>query len=472
MIPKESNTNEDVMLKSYLGDKAFFRRVFTIAIPIFLQNTVTNFVSLLDNLMVGQLGTLPMSGVAIVNQLLFIFNLVVFGISTGTGIFTAQFFGKGDKEGVQNTFRFKILASFLLSGLCIAAFALWDDLLIRLFLTGEGSADDAAGILVAGKEYLMVMLFGLLPFALSSSYASTLRECGETMIPMLSSFVAMFLNLILNYILIFGHLGIPAMGATGAAVATVVSRYVELAVVALWAHGNTVKFPFMAGLFQSFRIPGRLMGQMMRKVAPLILNETLWSLALTFQTQCYSTCGLNVVGALNIVSTINTMGTVIITSMGNTVGIIMGQMLGAGRSREELRQENKRLLRFSFVAGAVFAVLLASTAAFFPDFYNTTPEIRAMAAAMILLLSVTKPFQCYHVSIYYTIRSGGQILQTMLYDCGFLWIVVAPITFVMCHFVHLPFPAVYGFCLLPEVLKAILGKFLLRSDSWIKNLTV
>ena len=166
------------MLKSFLGDKAFFRRVFTIAIPIFLQNTVTNFVSLLDNLMVGQLGTLPMSGVAIVNQLLFIFNLVVFGISTGTGIFTAQFFGKGDKEGVQNTFRFKILASFLLSGLCIAAFALWDDVLIKLFLMGEGSAADAAGILAAGKEYLIIMLWGLLPFALSSSYASTLRECG------------------------------------------------------------------------------------------------------------------------------------------------------------------------------------------------------------------------------------------------------------------------------------------------------
>ena len=459
------------MRKSYFGDKAFFRRVFTIAIPIFIQNTVTNFVSLLDNLMVGQLGTLPMSGVAIVNQLLFIFNLVVFGISTGTGIFTAQFFGKGDQEGVQNTFRFKILASFLLSGLCIAAFALWDDLLIRLFLTGEGSAADAAGILAAGKEYLIIMLFGLLPFALSSSYASTLRECGETMVPMLSSFAAMFFNLILNYILIFGHLGLPAMGATGAAVATVVSRYVELAVVALWAHRNNRKFPFMKGVFRSVRIPGKLMGQMMRKVAPLILNETLWSLALTFQTQCYSTCGLLVVGALNIVSTINTMGTVITTSMGNTVGIIMGQMLGAGRPKEELRAENKRLLRFSFVAGAVFALLLASTAAFFPDFYNTTPEIRAMAAAMILLLSATKPFQCYHVSVYYTIRSGGQILQTMLFDSGFLWIVVAPITFLMCHFVHLPFPAVYGLCLLPEVLKAIFGKFLLRKDSWIKNLT-
>ena len=460
------------MLRSTFGDKAFLRRVFTIAIPIFLQNTVTNFVSLLDNLMVGQLGTLPMSGVAIVNQLLFIFNLVVFGISTGTGIFTAQFFGKGDREGVQNTFRFKILTSFLLSGLFIAAFALWDDLLIRLFLTGEGSAADASGILVAGKEYLTLMLLGLLPFALSSSYASTLRECGETTVPMLSSFAAMFVNLILNYILIFGHLGAPAMGARGAAVATVISRYVEMAVVALWAHGNSGKLTFMQGVFRSFRIPGRLMKQMLQKVAPLILNETLWSLAMTFQTQCYSTCGLNVVGALNIVSTINTMGTVISTSMGNTVGIIMGQMLGAGRSRETLRRENKRLMEFSILAGVGFCLLLASTSAFFPGFYNTTPEIRALASSMILILSLTKPFQCYHVSIYYTIRSGGQVLQTMLYDSGFLWIVVAPLTFVMCYFTHLPFLVVYGICLLPELIKAAFGKYLLRKDTWMKNLTV
>ena len=252
------------MLKSFLGDQHFYNRVLRIAVPIFMQNIITNFVSLLDNLMVGQLGTLPMSGVAVVNQLLFVFNLVAVGGCTGTGIFTAQAFGRNDQEGVRYTMRFKLMIALVFSGLFIIAFLLWDDVLIRLFLTGEGSAADAAGILAAGKEYLIIMLFGLLPFALSSSYASTLRECGETMVPMLSSFAAMFFNLILNYILIFGHLGLPAMGATGAAVATVVSRYVELAVVALWAHRNNRKFPFMKGVFRSVRIPGKLMGQMMR----------------------------------------------------------------------------------------------------------------------------------------------------------------------------------------------------------------
>lgn len=460
------------MFHSLIGDRKFYRRVLRIAVPIFLQNIITNFVSLLDNLMVGQLGTLPMSGVAIVNQLLFVFNLVVFGVCTGTGIFTAQYYGQNEQEGVRHTLRFKILASILFSVLFIAAFTIWDDILIRLFLTGEGAASDASGILVFGKDYLQIMLWGLIPFAAASAYATTLRECGETLIPMISSFAAMFCNLILNYVLIFGHLGMPAMGATGAAVATVISRYLELAIVMLWAHRHGEKFPFIRGLYRSLRIPGKLMGQMMRKVAPLILNETFWSIAITFQNQCYSTCGLAVVSALNIVSTVNNMATVAASAIGNTVGILMGQMLGACRPEKEIRSENRKLMAFAFAAGAVFAVLLASVARIFPNFYNTSKAIRDLSAGMILLMAITKPFQSYHMSVYYTIRSGGLVFLTLLYDCGFLWILVVPVTFLMCHYAPLPFLAIYGICLLPELVKCVFGAFLLRKSRWIRNLTL
>ena len=151
MMPTEIfDDPREIMLKSLLGDRHFYRRVLRIAVPIFLQNIITNFVSLMDNVMVGQLGTLPMSGVAVVNQLLFVFNLVAIGGCTGTGIFTAQYFGRGDHEGVRYTMRFKILIATVFSGLFIAAFLLWDDVLIRLFLTGEGSAADAAAILSYG----------------------------------------------------------------------------------------------------------------------------------------------------------------------------------------------------------------------------------------------------------------------------------------------------------------------------------
>ena len=460
------------MLKSLLGDRRFYSRVLRIAVPIFMQNIITNFVSLLDNLMVGQLGTLPMSGVAVVNQLLFVFTLVSFGCCTGTGIFTAQYYGRGDTEGIRHTMRFKMITSLLFAGLFIGIFLLWDDTLINLFLTGEGSAADAASILGHGKEYLYLMLWGLLPFAISTAYATTLRECGETLIPMLSSFAAMFCNLILNYILIFGHFGAPALGVAGAAIATVISRYLELAIVAFWAHGHKAKFPFIERLYHSLRIPGKLMKQMLTKVAPLILNEALWSIAITFQNQCYSTCGLAVVSALNIVTTLNNMATVAASAIGNTVGILMGQMLGANRPEAEIRGENRKLMVFAFAIGTVFGVLMASCATFFPKLYNTSQAIRDLSAGMILLTAITKPFQSYHMSVFFTIRAGGLISWTMLYDCGYLWLVMIPLTFLVCHFTTLPFLVVYGITMLPELIKCIFGTCLLIKAKWIKNLTI
>ena len=460
------------MLKSLLGDRPFYKRVLRIAVPVFMQNIITNFVSLLDNLMVGQLGTLPMSGVAVVNQLLFVFSLVSFGCCTGTGIFTAQYYGRNDTEGIRYTLRFKLLSSLVFCGLFIGIFLLWDDALIHLFLTGEGSAADAAAILAHGKHYLRLMLWGLVPFALSTAYATTLRECGDPLIPMISSFAAMFCNLILNYILIFGHFGAPAMEAAGAAIATVVSRYLELVIVVFWAHGHKAKFPFIQGLYRSLRIPGKLMKQMMTKAAPLILNEALWSIAITFQNQSYSTCGLAVVSALNIVTTINNMATVAASAIGNTVGILMGQMLGAGRPEKEIRSESWKLQVFAFAIGSAFGILMAACSIFFPNLYNTTQAIRDLSAGMILLTAITKPLQSYHMSIFFTIRAGGLISWTMIYDCGYLWLVTVPLTFLVCHFADLPFLVIYGITLLPELIKCFFGTCLLIKARWIRNLTL
>lgn len=471
-LPQKFEKLRENMLRSLLGDRHFYRRVLRIAVPIFLQNVITNFVSLMDNIMVGQLGTLPMSGVAVVNQLLFVFNLVAIGGCTGTGIFTAQYFGRGDQEGIRYTMRFKLLIATVFSGLFIGAFLLWDDVLIRLFLTGEGSAADAAAILRFGKEYMLIMLLGLFPFALNSAYSSTLRECGETLVPMVASFAAMFCNLFLNYVLIFGHLGFAPMGSAGAAIATVVSRYLEFTIVAFWAHSHREKFPFIQKLYRRFRIPGRLFRQMLVKITPLILNEGLWSTAITFQSQCYSTCGLAVVSALTIVNTINNMATVASSAVGNTAGILMGQMLGACRPKEEVRAESRKLMVFAFLIGGVFSLFLALTAKVFPSFYNTSPEIRALATGMILLTALTKAFQSYHMSVFFTIRAGGLIFWTTVYDCGFLWILTIPVTFLLCHYAPLPFLAIYGISLLPELVKCLFGAVLLRKTNWIKNLTL
>ena len=239
------------MFKRYIGDRRFYRHVLGIALPIIIQNGITNFVSLLDNIMVGQVGTLQMSGVSIVNGLMFVFNLCIFGACSGAGIFTAQFHGSQEHEGVRHTFRFKMLICLILSALGISVFWLGGRGLIGLYLQGEGDPTEAAKTLEFGLEYMYVMLLGLIPFAFSNAYASTLRETGQTVVPMMAGIAAVGVNLVLNYVLIFGHFGAPAMGVMGAAAATAISRYVELAIVAGWTHFNGTRHPFIRGAYRS-----------------------------------------------------------------------------------------------------------------------------------------------------------------------------------------------------------------------------
>lgn len=171
-------------LRRYIGDRHFYKMLLAIVVPIIIQNGITNFVSLLDNLMVGRIGTEQMSGVAIVNQLIFVFNLCIFGAVSGAGIFTAQFFGHGDYEGVRNTFRFKFLISIAFSVIGIAAFVSAGSQLVSLFLHEGGESGDIMQTLKYGEQYLGWILIGLLPFALSQVYSGTLRETGETIVPM------------------------------------------------------------------------------------------------------------------------------------------------------------------------------------------------------------------------------------------------------------------------------------------------
>lgn len=246
------------MFKRYLGDRHFYRRVLAVALPIIVQNGITNFVSLLDNIMVGQVGTVQMSGVAIVNQLLFVFNLCIFGAVSGAGIFTAQYYGSENHEGIRHTFRFKILIGALLTAFGIGVLLKAGQPLISLYLRGEGAAEDVVQTLAFGWDYLLVMLWGLPAFAISTAYSSTLREGNQTLVPMVAGICAVLINLCLNYVLIFGHLGFPVMGIRGAAIATVISRYVELAIVAGWTHLNSDKNLFIKGAYRSVHSPSHL----------------------------------------------------------------------------------------------------------------------------------------------------------------------------------------------------------------------
>ena len=459
------------MIKRYIGDSAFYRRVLTIAIPIVIQNGITNFVSLLDNIMVGQVGTVPMSGVSIANQLMFIFNLTIFGASGGAGIFTAQFFGRGDHTGVRYTFRYKYLVCLLFSLLGIGVFVGCGQSLLGLYLQGEGDLATARQTLSYGAAYLKIMLWGLVPFAITNAYSSTLRETGQTVVPMVAGVTAVFINLLLNFILIFGHFGCPAMGVEGAAIATVVSRYVELAIVAGWTHLHKKAAPFIEGAYRSMYIPKSLLWSMTRKGLPLMLNEFLWSTGVAFINQCYSTCGLDVVPALNIATTIQNLANVVSIALATAVGIVMGQMMGYGHSKKEVLESNNKLLALSIVCGIVFGCILWAVSGVFPMLYNTSDTIRHLATILICVIAALMPVTSYALSTYFTLRSGGQAFITFLFDSCFMWVCVVPLAFCLSRFTDLPIVSLYIICQGTELIKCSLGTWLVKKGFWIKNLT-
>ena len=458
------------MFKKLIGDKQFYRHALAVAIPILVQNSITNFVSLLDNIMVGQVGTIPMSGVTIVNQLIFVFNLCLFGATSGPGIFTAQFYGSADHEGIRHTFRFKFLICTLLAVLGMGLFAIAGTPLIGIYLTGEGDPAEAAQMLSYGLEYLKIMMVGFLPFAICNAYSSTLREAGHTVVPMVGGVAAVFVNLILNYILIFGKFGAPEMGVAGAAWATSISRFVELAIVAGWAHLHPKQVPFVQGAYHSFRIPRQLTRDIIFKGLPLLVNEFFWSSGIAILAQCYSTCGLDVVPAFNIANTLFNLSSVAFMAMGTAVGIIMGQMLGAGSSEQEVREANNKLIALAILCGLIFGILMAAVSRLFPMLYNTTDTVREIAKLLIIITAAAMPFSAYTTSAYFTLRSGGKSLVTFLFDSCYVWFILIPIAFCLSRFTAISIIPLYLICQCADASKCILGYWMIRKGDWIQNL--
>ena len=455
--------------EKFVGDKKFYRMALAIAIPIMVQNGITNFVGLLDNIMVGRLGTAPMSGVSIVNQLIFVYNLCIFGGVAGAGIFTAQYYGRKDDEGIRCTFRYKLWMALAVTTGAIILLMYKGQYLIQLYLNGESVENELMVALDCGTIYLRIMLLGLPAFMVLQVYASTLRECGDTFIPMKAGVIAVLVNLLFNYLLIYGKSGFPELGVAGAAVATVISRYVELLIVVYWTHSHTEKREYVKGLYSTMKIPMSLVKLYFVKGIPLLLNETLWSLGMATLTQCYSLRGLEVIAALNIANTINNVLSVVFAAMGESVAIIVGQVLGSGSMRKARETDNKMI---AFCVGVSFLVAFSMllSAPVFPFFYRTTSTVRNMAAGIIAAQAVFTPQNAFLNGTYFTLRAGGKTGITFFFDCVFLWIVSVPVVFVLCRYTHVPPWVVYTAMQVGEWVKCAAGVYLVKKGVWLENL--
>ncbi len=454
--------------RKFVGDKAFYRMVLAVAVPIMIQNGITNFVGLLDNIMVGQIGTEQMSGVAIVNQLLMVYYLCVFGGLAGAGIFTAQYFGQKDHEGIRQTFRYKFWMALILTAGAILLLLSAGRNLIQMYLSGSSDGGDLTAALQYGTSYLRVMLLGIPAFMWVQIYVSTLRECGETVVPMKAGIAAVAVNLCLNY-LIYGKLGLPALGVVGAAMATVVSRYVEAAIVIVWTHRHKEKNPYITGIYKTLKVPGHLAVKYFIKGAPLLVNETMWSAGMAMLTQCYSVRGLSVIAGLNIANTINNVFNVVFIAMGDAVAIIIGQLLGAGKM-EEARDTDNKIIAFSVCCCLGIAVLMVFIAPLFPQIYKTTDDVKALAVQFIIAQAIFMPQAAFMHAAYFTLRSGGKTIVTFLFDSVFVWCVSVPVAYSLSRLTSIPVIAIFAMVQIADWIKCIIGFVLVKKGVWLQNI--
>lgn len=455
--------------RKFIGDKAFYKMVLAVAVPIMIQNGITNFVGLLDNIMVGQVGTEQMSGVAIVNQLMMVYYLCVFGGLAGAGIFTAQYFGQKDNEGIRQTFRYKFWMALILTTGAVLLFLAFGENLIQMYLNGSSDGGDLTAALYHGQNYMYVMLLGLPAFMMVQIYVSTLRECGETVVPMKAGIAAVFVNLCLNYLLIYGKLGLPVLGVVGAAIATVISRYVEAAIVIIWTHRHKEKNPYIEGVYSTLKVPGHQAGKFFIKGAPLLINETMWSAGMAMLTQCYSLRGLSVIAGLNIANTINNVFNVVFIAMGDAVAIIIGQLLGAGKM-EEARDTDNKIIAFSVCCCIGVAALMVCIAPLFPKIYNTNDEVKAVAVQFIIAQAIFMPQAAFMHATYFTLRSGGKTIITFLFDSVFVWCVSVPVAYCLSRFTGMPVIMIFAMVQIADWIKCIIGFVLVKKGVWLQNI--
>lgn len=453
-------------LKKIFGTKAFYLGVLSIALPIMLQQGITSIVSLLDNIMVGKLGEDSLAGVAVSNQILFVYNLLIFGGLAGPGIFISQFFGSGDDEHLRQSFRFKFVLGLVITVLAILVISIFKENIISLVFSNDEVNEEIA--IMESIKYLNIMLFSLPFFAISQVCSTSLREIGKTIIPMISGITAILINVCLNYVLIFGHFGFPELGVEGAAIATTISRFVEMSILVLFV--ITKKMIFINDGIFKINIDKDLFKKICVKGAPLLLNEFLWSMSLTMIVFCYAFRGKSVIAAVSIATVVLDFSFVVINGLASAISILVGKELGANKLNEA-KENAYKLMVFAIILCLILGICFSFFAPYITVFYNISNEANVIAKDMIKVICLCMPISAFFLSSFFTIRAGGKSIYTLLCDSVFQMIVTLPFAFILCKFTNVNIILIYLGVQCFDIVKGLVGLGIIKYGNWANNLT-
>ncbi len=440
--------------------------LFALAGPIALQNLVGSALNLADNVMIGSLGAASIAGVALANQIFFLLLLFLFAIGSGTAIFTAQFWGKGDLAAIRRFLGLSVAVMSAGALLFFAAAQLFPEQILSLFSTDPQ-------VIHQGGQFLHFVSFGFLFQAVTLSFVNVLRSMEKVRLPLVASVLSLALNTFLNWVFIFGNLGCPAWGVAGSALATVVSRFVEMAVILLGIYrhrrGKT-RHPLAARLKElKFRPEERR--QFFKVTWPVVGNEVGWALGFTIPALVFARLSTDAMAAYNIADTAIKLVLVVFFGTTNANAIMVGKSIG-----ENNPIEARAIARFfSFLApalGATLGLLLAASSIFVPLAFHVDETVRSWARTGMLLFALDMPLRMFNWHVIVGIlRAGGDTTYSMVLDVGGTWLVGVPLCLLAGLVFHLPFWMVYTATLLEDIPKVFMGLARLKSGKWLNNLT-
>lgn len=444
-----------------MDNRSFYKNFAMIALPMAFQNIVTTSVNLIDNLMIGQLGDVSIAAVGLANKVYFIYTLIVFGLCSGACAFISQYWGKEDFKGIKKTVFIDFIIGILVS-LIFALFAFFMPEGIMKLLT------DDPQVILEGAKYLKIIGISYLFSGVIFVFAYTLKALEHPKIPLFASLISVGINAFLNYVLIFGNFGAPALGVTGAAIATLIARIFECIFTA-FCTVNKLKF-----LFEKFNeykdITKEFTTDFLKKVTPVIANEAMWALATTIMVAVYARISTKAVAAVNVVTILRDLTSVFFVGAGNAAGVLIGKLIG-NKKYDEAYDKTIKLSLIVPLMATVIGVLTLFISPAFISMFNVTEETKSIAVSLYIVAIIFMPFSSFnHLNICGTLRSGGDSLYCLITDAGSIWGLGVIGSFIGGIILGLPILPVYIISRAEEVLKTIILSIRIIKKNWIKDL--
>lgn len=450
------------MSRSMFKDRQFLKTLVTLMLPMVAQNLITLAAQMMDSLMLGRLGQIELSASSLANQPFFIFNLLIFGMASGSSVLNAQFWGKRDIRSIKIVISICLKVALMVSILLGAAVMFFPETVMRIYT-------DDPQIIAAGSEYLRIIGWCYFFFGLSNTLLTTIRSVGIVRIAVIDSVFSLACNSGLNYLLIFGNFGFPKLGIQGAAIATVIARMGEAVIVLVYILVIDRKLQFKLRDFWEFDVG--LLKNYLKNGLPVAFNEVFWSVGVSIQSMIMGRLGASVVSASQIASIVQQFSSVLIFGVANAAAIIIGNDIGAGK----MERARERVIWFRIIGvllGILASGIILGLSGPVVSFYNVPDETKQLAIEMLRVLAVIVLFVAQTgIGVVGLLRGGGDPRFALFVDLAGLWLVATPAGLLSAFVFKAPVLVVYACTKLDEPVKLLMLAWRMRNHRWMRDVT-